>query len=114
MMHVFGLEKCSTCVKACDWLNDHKVEYEFSDYRDHAIAPTKLKLWAKQLGWEKLINRASYTWRDLPIEKKELQSEAEWLALIKEFPALIKRPLVVQGDRVSVGFTAKKFGELFA
>ena len=113
MVQVFGLEKCSTCDKAREWLKDHKVDFEFTDYRDNPIAPAKLKVWAKQLGWEKLVNRASYTWRDLPADKKEPPSEVEWLALVKEFPALIKRPVVVQGDTVNVGFAAKKFGEMF-
>ena len=38
---------------------------------------------------------------------------AEWLKLIKEYPALVKRPVVVKDSAVSVGFTEKKFKELF-
>jgi arsenate reductase-like glutaredoxin family protein len=36
------------------------------------------------------------------------------LLLIKEYPALVRRPVVVQGDAVSLGFTDKLFERLFA
>lgn len=112
-VHVYGLQKCSTCIKATDWLRSKRIDFNFTDYRENPISPTLLKSWAKQLTWEKLVNRASYTWRDLPEEKKSPQSDDQWLELIKEFPALIKRPVVVQDEQVSVGFSEKKFTETF-
>jgi len=112
-VQIYGLAKCSTCVKAMEWLKSRKINFDFIDYRENPVSPMFLKSWAKQLTWEKLVNRASYTWRDLPQEKKSLQSDADWLVLIEEFPALVKRPVVIQGDRVNVGFSEKKFRELF-
>ncbi|MFN7782570.1 MAG: Spx/MgsR family RNA polymerase-binding regulatory protein [Lysobacterales bacterium] len=113
MPTLYGLDKCSTCDKARAWLDAHGVAHTFVDYRDNPIDPKLLKAWAKTLTWEKLVNRASYTWRDLPGERKQPASDDEWLALIKEFPALVKRPVVVSDDGVSVGFTEKQFGQRF-
>ena len=111
---VYGLDKCSTCQKARTWLDRHKVDYTFSDYREQRVDAPTLKAWAKAVGgWEKLVNRASYTWRDLSETQKAASTDAQWLALIKEFPALVKRPVVVKDGAVSVGFTEKKFKELF-
>ena len=110
---LYGLDNCGTCDKARAWLDGHKVTYRFTDYREHPIAPATLKTWAKVLGWEKLVNRASYTWRDLSEAQKSAGSDAEWLALIKEYPALVKRPVVVKDGAVSAGFSEKKFKELF-
>ncbi|GAB2915694.1 Spx/MgsR family RNA polymerase-binding regulatory protein [Paralcaligenes ginsengisoli] len=112
---LYGLRKCSTCVKAMNWLDQHGQAYVFSDYRDQPIAAQHLKDWARELGgWEKLVNRASLTWRNLPGERKEPGTDAQWLALISEFPALIKRPVTVDlGGSVSVGFSEKKYGQLF-
>ena len=72
-----------------------------------------LARWSAELGgWEKLVNRASMTWRNLPDERKTPGSDAQWQALIAEFPALVRRPLVVWPDgSVTVGFTEKKFLE---
>ena len=114
--HILGLAKCSTCQKALAWLTAHGVEHTFTDYRDHPVAPALLEQWAEQLGgWEKLVNRASMTWRNLPDERKTPASNSEWLALIAEFPALVRRPVaVLASGQVAVGFSEKKYGELFA
>jgi len=96
------------------WLEEHGVAYEFVDYRDQPIGPDTLEQWSNQLGgWEKLVNRASMTWRNLPAERKTPGSDAEWKSLIAEFPTLIKRPVTVSGaDVLAVGFNEKKFTEL--
>lgn len=112
-VELYGLEKCGTCDKARAWLDQHKVDYRFTDYREHPLPPASLKQWAKQLTWEKLVNRASYTWRDLSDTQKAASTDVDWLALIKSYPALVKRPLVVNGESVSAGFSEKKFRELF-
>ena len=113
---VYGLEKCSTCQKARSWLTRHKVEHEFIDYREHRIDAPTLKAWAKSVdGWEKLVNRTGMTWRNLPPARKTPGSDPEWLLLIKEYPALVRRPVVVKADgEISLGFTDKLFSRLFA
>ena len=112
-VELYGLDHCGTCTKARDWLDAHQIRHRFSDYREHPIAPATLKAWAKTLGWEKLVNRASTTWRGLSDAQKAASSDTEWLALIKAFPALIKRPVVVHDGAVSAGFSEKKFAERF-
>ena len=112
-IELYGLEKCGTCDKARAWLDEHGIRHSFTDYREHPVAPAMLKAWAKVLGWEKLVNRASYTWRDLGEAQKAAASDTEWLALIKAYPALVKRPVVVNDGAVSAGFSEKKFRELF-
>ena len=74
-----------------------------------------LKAWAQHLGgWDKLVNKASTTWRNLPEGRKSPGSDPEWTLLIKEHPALVKRPVVVMPDgAVSQGFTDNGFKQLF-
>lgn len=112
-MKLYGLPQCSTCVKARDWLTHNGVDHSFQDYRAQPIAPSNLKKWAQSLGgWEKLVNRASMTWRNLDVSRKEPQTDDQWLALIADFPALIRRPLAVYEDgSVTVGFNEKRFAE---
>ena len=113
---VYGLEKCSTCQKARTWLDRHKVAHEFSDYREHRPEPAMLKAWAKAAGsWEQLVNRSGMTWRNLPAPRKSPETDPEWLLLIKEYPAIVRRPVVVMPDgSVSLGFSDKLFARLFA
>lgn len=110
---LYGLAKCSTCVKARQWLQGRGVEAAFIDYRDHPLPPESLAQWSRELGgWEKLVNRASMTWRNLPDARKTPGSDEEWLALIAEFPALVRRPLATWPDgAVTVGFSEKKYLE---
>lgn len=113
---LYGLDTCDTCKKARNWLDRHKVEYAFVDYRKHPVPAATLKEWAPALGgWEKLVNRASTTWRNLPDARKTPGSAPEWTLLIKEHPALIRRPVVVLADgSVHHGFSDKLFKAWFA
>lgn len=115
MTRLYGLERCDTCQKARNWLRRFAVEHEFVDYRAAPIAAEVFTRWAAQLGgFEQLINRASTTWRSLPPARKNPGSTAEWIVLLREYPALVKRPVVLTGDgTVSVGFTDKLFKTRF-
>jgi len=115
MMKIYGLEKCSTCQKARKWLERRKVAHEFIYYREQRVDPVTLKSWTMAVGgWVKLINCAGMTWRNLPLARKTPGSDPEWLLLIREYPALVRRPVLVLDDgSVSLGFTDKLFAKLF-
>lgn len=111
---MYGLKKCSTCVKAMKWLDEYGMPYQFVDYRDNRVEPGQLVQWAQSLGgWEKLINRSSMTWRQLPESLKQVSTESAYLALIGEHPTLIKRPVLTGLESgVAVGFSDKKYAAL--
>lgn len=112
---LYGLPNCDTCKKARNWLNRFELAHDFIDYRANPVAAEQLKAWAQQLGgWEKLVNKSSTTWRNLLPQRKDPRSDPEWTLLLKEYPALIRRPVVVRGEEVSVGFTDNGFKKLFA
>jgi len=113
---LYGLDNCDTCKKARKWLDRFGVAHVFVDYRNQRIAPDVLTAWATQLGgWDALINRASTTWRTLPPNRKAPASGPEWLLLLKEYPQLVKRPVVVaENGCVSVGFSDSLFKKRFA
>ena len=112
---VYGLDNCDTCRKARNWLKRAGVEHEFVDYREQRIEPATLKSCAQQLGgWDKLVNKASTTWRNLPEMRKTPGSDPEWTLLAKEHPAIVKRPVVLMPDgSVHLGFTHGGFEKLF-
>lgn len=112
-VQIYGLRRCSTCVKAVKWLDAQGVEHDFIDYRDQPIAPDVLSAWAEQQGWAKVINKASTSWRGLADEQKQASSDAQWLALVAEHPTLVKRPVLVRGKDVMFGFSDARYAELF-
>ena len=113
-VHVYGLQRCSTCVKARKWLDANSIDFTFVDYRDSPVDVDVLKAWADKLGWGVVVNKASTSWRGLSDEQKQAGTDSQWLALIAEHPTLIKRPVLVDGDDVMVGFSEAKYAERFA
>ena len=112
---LYGLKNCDTCKKALNWLKRFGVEYRFVDYRDERQSPDTLVAWKDAVGgWEALINKSSTTWRELAPNRKTPGSDAEWKLLLKEYPQLVRRPVVVLDDgSVSQGFSDNGFRKLF-
>jgi Spx/MgsR family transcriptional regulator len=108
---LYGLDTCDTCKKARNWLRRFDIEHRFVDYRRDPVPASTLRDWAAQLGgWDRLINRASTTRRALPDARRAPGSDPEWTLLLKEHPALIRRPVTVTEDgAVTVGFTDSSF-----
>ncbi|HOV95758.1 MAG TPA: Spx/MgsR family RNA polymerase-binding regulatory protein [Thermomonas sp.] len=115
MTTLYGLKGCDTCKKAQNWLKRFGVEYTFVDYRDQPQSPETLLAWKDAAGgWDALINKSSTTWRELAPQRKNPGSDAEWKLLLREYPQLIRRPVVVLADgRVAQGFSDNGFKKLF-
>lgn len=112
---LYGLTQCDTCRKAQAWLTRFGVAHRFVDSRATPIDPALLVAWKEALGgWEAMINKSSTTWRQLPETRKQPGSDAEWKLLLREYPALIRRPVVVTEDGVvSQGFSDNGFKSRF-
>lgn len=106
-MNVYGLKKCSTCQKALEFLSEKKVRVNFTDHQETPPTKTQVAAWSKSVGgWEKLINKAGYTWRGLDAAETENLTESKAVALATKHTSLIKRPLIEHKDgSVTVGFT---------
>lgn len=74
---------------------------------DGIEADTLLRL-TKAVGWEAMLNTRSTSWRGLDDSVKADMTEAKAVALMGEHPTLIKRPVITDGDVVTVGWTAKQ------
>ena len=61
-----------------------------------------------------MVNKSSTTWRNLSPHRKAPGSDAEWKLLLREYPQLIRRPVVVTDDGgVSQGFSDNTFKQRF-
>ncbi|HEY2346496.1 MAG TPA: Spx/MgsR family RNA polymerase-binding regulatory protein [Xanthomonadaceae bacterium] len=113
---LYGLDNCDTCKKARNWLVRFGIAHDFVDYRTHRQDAATLAGWATQAGgWDALINKSSTTWRQLPPNRKAPGSDPEWQLLLKEYPQLIRRPVVVTEDAtMTQGFSDNAFKARFA
>ncbi|HVI58345.1 MAG TPA: Spx/MgsR family RNA polymerase-binding regulatory protein [Luteimonas sp.] len=112
---LYGLDNCDTCRKARKWLDRFGVAHAFVDYRASKPAPETLVEWARQAGgFDALVNKSSTTWRQLPDNRKAAASEAEWKLLLREYPQLVRRPVVATDDGVvTQGFSDNGFKKRF-
>jgi len=99
--------KCSTCQKARKWLNEHKLEYTERDIVEENSTYDELKAWYKQSGipLKKFFNTSGMLYKEMKLKDKlPLMSEEEQLKMLATNGMLVKRPIVVSGDKVMVGF----------
>jgi len=108
---IYGIKNCDTMKKARAWLDAHHVAYRFHDYKKDGIARAKLETWAKEAGWEALLNRAGTTFRALPEGDKVGLTKDKALALMLAQPSMIKRPVLETERGVLVGFRREIYAE---
>ena len=101
---LYGIRNCDTVKKARAWLDGNAVVHDFHDYKTAGIDEARLRGWARELGWEKLMNRAGTTFRALPDADKAGLDEDKAIALMMAQPSMIKRPVLDLGDRRLLGF----------
>ena len=106
---LYGIKNCDTMKKARAWLDGRGIAYVFHDYKSEGIARAKLESWAKQAGWEALLNRAGTTFRRLPDADSDDITEKKALALMLAQPAMIKRPVLDTGGKILIGFKPETY-----
>ncbi len=111
MLTIYGIKSCDTCRNARKFLTDKSIEHRFHDLRDDGLDIQTLERWAERVGWEKLLNRSSLTWRKIPEVDRANMSRDKAIAAMIDRPTLIKRP-VLEGDHfIAAGFSEKRFAE---
>jgi arsenate reductase len=110
---LYGIPNCDTVKKARDWLDREGIGYAFHNYKKQGADPAKLADWAKQAGWEKVLNRAGTTFRKLPDADREGLDEARAVRLMAANPSAIKRPIVEHPGGLLVGFKPDEWAAHF-
>ncbi|MFD1331703.1 arsenate reductase [Methylopila musalis] len=113
MVALYGIKTCDTVRKARAWLDARSVAYTFHDFKAEGAAPDRLAAWAGEVGWERLLNRAGTTFRQLGEDEKAGLDEAKALALMAAKPTLIKRPVVEGAGDLLVGFKPETYEAAF-
>ncbi|PIE13134.1 MAG: arsenate reductase [Rhodobacterales bacterium] len=94
-MILYGLKNCDTCRKALKVLD----KVDFADVRADGV-PADVMAKAYDRFGEALLNKRSTTWRNLD-EGARAQPVPE---LLRTHPTLMKRPLIVDGDTLYLGW----------
>ncbi len=106
--------KCSTCQKARKWLEAHEIAFEERHIVEQNPNADELKTWqaASGLPLRRFFNTSGMKYRELNLKDKlPDMTEDEQLALLATDGMLVKRPLLILGDRVLVGFKEAEWAQ---
>jgi arsenate reductase (glutaredoxin) len=109
--------KCGTCRKAKKWLEDHNIEFEEVHIVDNPPSKAELEELYRKSGLElkKFFNTSGKKYRELGVKDRlKSASEEELLELLASDGMLIKRPIVTDGEKVTVGFNEEEFEKTWA
>lgn len=106
--------KCSTCQKAKKWLEEHRLDYTQRHIVEEHPTYEELYKWYQSSGLplKKFFNTSGMLYKELQLKDKlAFMSEEEQIKLLATNGMLIKRPLLINGEKVLLGFKEKEWQE---
>lgn len=113
-MKVLVYRKCSTCLKALKWLQEHEIVFEERAIVEENPSYEELKEWYEKSGMplKKFFNTSGKLYKEMNLKDRlKEMSEEEQLRLLATDGMLVKRPLVVGEGFVLTGFREKEWEE---
>lgn len=114
-MEFYQYPKCGTCKKAAKYLSDHGCAVISHHIVEETPTKAQLLTWMDQSGLEvrKFFNTSGKVYQEMGLKDRVGTITKEEAAdLLSSNGMLIKRPILVNGDQVLVGFKAKDYEEL--
>ena len=105
-------DKCGTCKKAEKYLLDKGITLEKRDIKNDKPSLEELTAWYKASGLplKRFYNTSGKLYKELNLKDKiPTMSEEEQLALLASDGMLVKRPIVVDGEVVLIGFKQAEY-----
>ncbi|MEK3713759.1 MULTISPECIES: arsenate reductase family protein [unclassified Paenibacillus] len=116
-LKVYQYPKCSTCRSAVKWLKEAGHELELQHIAEQPPTVEELRELVKHSGLplKKFFNTSGEVYRELGLKDKLADlSEDEQLALLSAHGMLIKRPVVTDGKKVTVGYKEDQYAEAWS
>ena len=107
--------KCTTCRKAKKWLDEHEISYSDRDIKEDNPSEEEMREWIKKSGKpaNKFFNTSGMLYRELELKNKlPDMTEDEMIQLLSTNGMLVKRPIIVNGEKMLIGFKEKEWEEI--
>ena len=105
---------CSTCRKAKQWLDERGFAYTDRHIRENNPTFGELREWHRRSGLplRRLCNTSGLQYKALQLKDKlPGMTEEEQLRLLAGDGMLVRRPVLVDGDTVLVGFRPEEWAQ---
>ncbi len=106
-MKFYQKPTCSTCRKAKKWLTEEGAQFEGIDL-NQGLSEAALDALIGKRDYLKFLNFRNEMYRQRKL-KANPPTRAEAIALMSQHPNLIRRPILVKGAKMALGFDAAEF-----
>ena len=103
---------CTTCKKARKFLEKRGYQLYFRDLAKQRLSPAELEKLIGDRDYKDFLNPRNETYREENM-KEEPPTRKQAIQMMAKEPNLIRRPVVVAGGRVVVGFDKDGMAHLF-
>lgn len=112
MVKIYHNNRCRKSREALQMLEEKKIKHEVVDYMNTPVTEEELEGLLEKLDMDAidLIRNKEADWKD-NFKGKELD-EAEVILAMIEYPKLMERPIVVNGEDAVVARPAEKMDEI--
>ncbi len=110
----YAYPKCGTCRKAKKWLEENNIAFKEIHIVENPPSKQELRELYEKSGLElkKFFNTSGKKYRELGLKDRlKDMTDDEMLELLASDGMLIKRPIVSDGNKVTVGFREAQFEE---
>lgn len=107
--------KCTTCIKAKKLLKEMGVEFQARHIVENNPTVEELNQWIDKSGLElkKFFNTSGKLYKEMNLKDKlKDMSREECVELLSTNGMLVKRPILVNVDKVLVGFKEEQYREI--
>jgi len=109
-MKFYQKPTCSTCRKAKKWLVENGVKAEEVDL-NRGLTEAEIDALIGKRDYKTFLNFRNELYRERKM-KANPPTREEAIRLMSQHPNLIRRPILVQGSRITLGFDEEQFREL--
>ncbi len=106
--------KCTTCKRAVKFLKDKNIEFIDRNIVDDNPTKEELLSWMNISGLEikKFFNTSGKLYKEMNLKDKVKNMNKEEAAeLLSTNGMLVKRPILIQGDKILIGFKEDLYNE---
>ena len=115
MIKFYWYPKCSTCKKAKKWLDDHEVTYETINMIEDVPTKEELLTWMEESGLSRrrFFNTSGQLYRASGLKDRlDDMTEEECAEELAKDGMMIRRPILVNNDKVTFGFKEASFADV--
>jgi len=113
---MYWYPKCGTCRNAKKWLESNNIAFQEVHIVENPLTKEDLKRLHEKSGLElkKFFNTSGLKYRELGLKDVlKIATEEEMYNLLASDGMLVKRPIITDGEKVTVGFKEDEFQQVW-